>query len=93
MIIAIYDLDHESTMAIKEAFELRRENPKHELLRLLIDPENDATWNKFQKRFGKKGVSKKERCTASVQAYFWHRYRLALEKANKKNVCATETPR
>lgn len=93
MIIAMYDLDLESTLAIEEAFKLRGENPKHELLRLLVDPENDETWNRFQKRFGKKGVSKKERCTASVQAYFWHRYRLALEEANKKIVCAEETPK
>ncbi len=85
MIIPILDLEYESTRALEEAFKLREKDPKNELLGLLVDPENDETWNRFQNRFGNRRLSKKARRTAPAQAYFWRQYFLALRKINERH--------
>ena len=65
-IIEILDL------AKAEAKKLRAKNPRHELLRLLANPEDDVVWNEFQERFGIKNID-------CAQEYFWGQYYLALK--------------
>jgi len=61
-----------SDLAYFEAKKLRAKNPKHELLRLTDNPEDDAIWNEFQNRFGRKDIE-------CAQEYFWGQYYLALK--------------
>jgi len=65
-IIEIFDL------AKAEAKKLRAKNPKHELLRLLVDLEDDVVWDEFQNRFNGPKLT---------QEYFWGQYYLALKDA------------
>jgi len=74
-----------SDIAYSESKKLRAKNPKHELLRLMDTPEEDAIWNEFQNRFGRKDIE-------CAQEYFWGQYYLALQDAIGigDNVCFIE---
>lgn len=76
-------------LAIEAARRLFQVCPDHELLDLFKgvadDDFNDKTWDKFQVRFGKEGLSKEERAWEPAQAYFWANYFVALKKACKEN--------
>ena len=76
-VIEIFDL------AKAEAKKLRAKNPRHELLRLLANPEDNAVWEEFQNRFNSSRVT---------QGYFWGRYYLALKDALSvgDDVCFTQ---
>jgi hypothetical protein len=75
-------------LAMDVARKLHAVNPEHELLHLFThggegcDEERfNATWEAFQVRFGKPGITKEQRQSSNGQAYFWAHYYLALKGA------------
>jgi hypothetical protein len=81
----ISEVDAGMELAFEAAKKLFQVCPNHELLDLFKKADDDETWNGFQTRFGKEGLTPEQRSCEPAQAYFWTNYFLALKEVCEEN--------